>query len=123
MSYDQVWHHRLLYKLSCIGLSGKIYEFIKSFLSNRTVQTRVGKNYSTPRNLDMGIPQGSVIAPILFNIMLFDLPKAVSKNVTVVQYADDICMWMNVTLKKATPLGSQNHIRRLYQADLDSLGN
>ena len=122
-AYDQVWHYRLLQKLTSIGLSGNIYEFIKSFLSNRTVQTRVGKTYSSPRKLDMGIPQGSIIAPILFNIMMNDLPKAVSKNVTIVQYADDICMWMNVTLKKSTPLRSQNHIRRLYQADLNSLGN
>ena len=70
----------------------------------------------------MGIPQGSVIAPILFNILLYDLPKVVSKNVTLVQYADDICMWMNATLKKSTPLKIQNYIKKLYQCDLDNVG-
>lgn len=120
-AYDQVWHHRLLYKLSSIGLKGNIYEYIKDFLANRSVLTRVGKNYSTPRNLEMGIPQGSIIAPILFNILIFDLPKVVSNFATIVQYADDICMWMNVTLKGSTSLRSQNHIRRLYQANIDSI--
>ena len=121
-AYDQVWHTRLLYKLKNIGLSGHMYDYIKCFLSNRTIQTRVGATYSTYRTLNMGIPQGSVIAPILFNILIHDLPKSVSKNVTLVQYADDICMWMNVTLKKSTPQRIQNYIKRLYQNELDSIG-
>ena len=121
-AYDQVWHSRLLFKLKTIGLSGHVYDYIKYFLKNRTIQTRVGTQYSSSRTLHMGIPQGSVIAPILFNILIHDLPKAVSKNVTIVQYADDICMWMNVTLKKSTPLRLQNHIKKLYQYDLDSIG-
>eukprot|EP00745_Piridium_sociabile_P028023 TRINITY_DN45058_c0_g1_i3.p1 TRINITY_DN45058_c0_g1~~TRINITY_DN45058_c0_g1_i3.p1 ORF type:complete len:184 (-),score=10.55 TRINITY_DN45058_c0_g1_i3:304-855(-) len=121
-AYDQVWHKRLLYKLKSVGLCGNMYNYIKSFLTNRSIQARVGVNYSTPRKLDMGIPQGSVIAPvtldmgipqgsviapvtldmgipqgsviapILFNILIQDLPKALSNRVTLVQYADDICM-------------------------------
>ena len=121
-AYDQVWHRRLLYKLKNIGLSGHMYDYIKCFLSNRTMQTRIGATYSTSRTLNMGIPQGSVIAPILFNILIYDLPKAMSKNVSIVQYADDICMWMNVTLKKSTPQRTQKYIKRLYQYDLDCIG-
>ena len=52
----------------------------------------------------MGIPQGSVIAPVLFNILMHDLPRKLSKNVVLVQYADDICMWMKVAMKKIHPL-------------------
>ena len=100
-----------------------MYNYIKSYLANRTLQARVGTSYSSSRSLDMGIPQGSVIAPILFNILIYDLPKVLSNRIVLVQYADDICIWMNITLKKTTPQRAQNYIRKLYQSDLDSLGN
>ena len=122
-AYDQVWHTKLLSKLKSIGLSGHFYQYIKNFLSHRHIQVRVGNSYSTFRSLDMGLPQGSVIAPILFNILLHDLPNNLSKNVTLVQYADDICMWMNVSLKKKTPKRSLNYTKRLYQRELDILNN
>ena len=71
----------------------------------------------------MRISQSSVIAPLLFNILIHDLPNAVSDKVTVAQYADDICMRMDVTLKKATKMQDQNHIHRFYQSDLDGISN
>ena len=55
--------------------------------------------------------------------MTFDLPNAVSKNVTLVQYADDICMWMPVTLKKDTPRRSKNHIQKSFQYELNQITN
>ena len=47
----------------------------------------------------MGIPQGSIIAPILFNIIIHDLPKALSNNTHVAQYADDIAIWLTQLLE------------------------
>ena len=99
-AYDQVWHARLLYKLKSVGLSGHIYLYVKNFLKDRSIQAKIGNIYSSKRCPQMGIPQGSVIAPYLFNILLYDLPKSLSNNVVLVQYADDICMWMKVTMKK-----------------------
>ena len=46
----------------------------------------------------MGIPRGSVIAPILFNIMIYDLPKSTSHDNIIAQYADDIAIWVDVCL-------------------------
>ena len=120
-AYDQVWHERLLYKLKSIGLSGHIYNFVKTFLTNRTIQTRVGNTYSSKRQLDMGIPQGSVIAPILFNILTHDLPKFISKHCSLIQYADDICLWMNATLKKNTPKRTIHYVRKTYQNDINNI--
>ena len=71
----------------------------------------------------MGIPQGSVIAPLLFNILLHDLPSKLSKHVNLVQFADDICFWMNVSMKKDTSKHLLNHIIKIYQNDLNSLNN
>ena len=122
-AYDSVWHSRLLFKLKSVGLSGHIYDYVKDFLKNRMIQAKVGHTYSTYRSVDMGIPQGSVIAPMLFTILLHDLPKALTTNVTLVQYADDICMWIKVDIKKKTHKRKINYIRRLYQMDLDNLLN
>ena len=120
-AYDHVWHDRLLYKLKSIGLSGNIYFYIKSFLSERTVQAKVGNCYSSPRSPDMGIPQGSVISPYLFNILLYDLPSPMSSNAVLVQYADDICMWMDVTMKRKTPKRQLTFYKNLYQRELDRI--
>ena len=104
-----------------MGLNGNIFQYIKAFLTDRYIITNVNNTLSSARQINMGIPQGSIIAPILFNIMLYDLPHCLSKSVNVVQYADDIAMWMNVPLKKKTGLRFINHIKRLYQTELDKL--
>ena len=67
----------------------------------------------------MGIPQGSFIAPILFNIIIHDLPKVLSNNVA--QYADDIAIWVNTTLRKRTNKRVVNHVQKLYQLEINKL--
>lgn len=120
-AYDQVWHSRLLYKLKTIGLSGNIYNYIKSFLSERILQTRVGFTYSSEKPLSMGIPQGSIIAPLLFTILVKDLPNCISRNSHIVQYADDIAMWMNTNLKRKIAQRKIKYIQNIYQKDLDNI--
>ena len=109
-AYDNVWHARLFYKLKNIGITGMMFQYFKNFLSERCICTRVGKTYSSNKTTDMGIPQGSIIAPILFNIIIHDLPKVLSNNTQVAQYADDIAIWVNTTLRKHTNKRVVNHV-------------
>ena len=67
-----------------------MFHYIKNFLSERCICTRVGNTYSSIKTGDMGIPQRSVIAPILFTILIHDLPKALSEYTYVAQYTDDM---------------------------------
>ena len=97
-----MWYARLLYKLKNIGMTVMMFQYFKYFLSERCICTRVDKTYSSNKQIDMGIPQSSVIAPILFNIIIHDLPKALSNNTYVAQYADDLAIWVNTTLRKHT---------------------
>ena len=93
-AFDTVWHGKLLDKLKGIGISGRLYHFIASFLHQREFHVKVGEATSTTQSLDMGVPQGSVIAPILFNIMLHDIiqpPKDSRMRITL--YADDLAVW------------------------------
>ena len=78
-------------------------------------------HYSSNKTTDMGIPQGSIIAPILFNMIIHDLPKALSNNRYVAQYADDIAIWVNTTLRKHTNKRVVSHVQKLYQLKINKL--
>ena len=66
-AYDQVWHAKLLQKLDKIGISGNMYNYIRSFLSDRSMQVRWKGGTSTTKGVSMGVPRGSVIPPLLFS--------------------------------------------------------
>jgi ribonuclease HI len=122
-AYDSVWHTKLLSKLKDIGVSGIMYKYIVNFLCERSICTRVGNTYSSFRKIDMGIPQGSIISPLLFSILLHDLPKSLAENTHVVQYADDIAIWIKTSIKKRSGKRIINHVQNLYQKELDKIAN
>jgi len=89
-AYDMV-NTEVLSKLLRYGISGRMFNFIRSSLSNRTFQVRIGSTLSMTKRLDNGIPQGSVLSPIPFSLMINDLPKRITSPVAL--YADDVCVW------------------------------
>lgn len=75
-----------------MGIAGKIYTYIEIFLTGRTIQVRVGKELSNKMELTNGTPQGSVISPLLFLIMINDLPDGIT-NSDITLFADDSCLF------------------------------
>ena len=120
-AYDQVWHFNLIKKLTGIHISGHMLSFIKSFISNRKIMVRINNTYSSSRDLEMGLPQGAVLSPLLFNILMADLPNQISEGTSLVQFADDMCMWRNVTIKKNIKKRSLEFIRSNYQREIDQV--
>ena len=120
-AYDSVWHEQLLFKLKSIGINGTIYQYIKNYLGNRSICTRVNNQYSSFKHTNIGIPQGSIIAPLLFSILIYDLPSVISKRFNIVQYADDICIWLKTNLRKHTKTRNIHYIEKLYQQELDKV--
>lgn len=92
-AYDSVSHSKLLFKLKQIGISGSLYKFFASFLLERTFQVRIGSSISTPQKATSGVPQGSVLAPLLFNVFLNDIFKCLPNDVKSNAYADDLRLW------------------------------
>ena len=90
-AYDMVCRDALLLKLLRLGISGEMFNFIKSFLTNRTFQVRIDSSYSHTKKLENGLPQGSILNPILFSIMINDLPNVLTCPAAF--YADDCCFW------------------------------
>lgn len=72
-AFDMVWHRGLLHKIKGLGLQGNVLEFTKDFLTERTIRVRIGSSLSSLYNLDNGTPQGSVISPLLFLLMINDI--------------------------------------------------
>lgn len=91
-AYDMLWRKGLYIKMNKIGLHGNIFNFSSDFLDNRTFQVRVGDSYSNIRTLENGTAQGSVISPILFLMMIDDLPYDIL-NVETSLFADDCCLF------------------------------
>jgi len=77
-AYDMVNKDVLLSKLLRYGISGGMFRVIHSLLSNRTFQVRLGSTLSLTKRLENGTPQGSVLSPILFSLMINDLPERIT---------------------------------------------
>ena len=86
-AYDRVSVPGLLFKLSDLGFSGETLRWFSSFLTNRQQCVRVNGSSSDTQCLISGIPQGTVLGPLLFLIFINDLPKAMTNNCPI--FADD----------------------------------
>ena len=107
-AFDTVWHAKLLQKLNNLGISGRLYDFIKTFLSDRSIVVKVGGSMSDVFHINMGVPQGSVISPILFVVMLHDIHQAVSKpNFYLSMFADDVAIWSSLP-------GNSSYLRKKW---------
>ena len=87
-AFNKVPHKRLLYKLHWYGIRGSIHHWIQSFLSNRTQRVVIDNISSLPVSITSGVPQGTVLGPLLFLIYINDLPDYI-KHSTIRLFADD----------------------------------
>lgn len=92
-AFDTIWRRGIISKLEKFGIRGRMRNWINNFLTNQKIFVRIGDKESDTKETNAGTPQGSVLSPTLFNIMLADLQTSIqSKNITV--FADDLTLWV-----------------------------
>ena len=79
-AFDTVDHAILLAKLSAYGIQGNAYNWFKSYLESRTQKCSVNGSLSKTCSLQCGIPQGTILGPLLFLLYLNDLPNCLSNS-------------------------------------------
>ena len=93
-AFDTVNHKILLAKLYNYGIRGPIYKWFESYLSNRKQYTVVNGICSSTHAIEYGVPQGSVLGPVLFLLYINDIKNAAPIN-TVKLFADDTNLFVN----------------------------
>lgn len=92
-AFDMLWKNGLIYKLNRLGITGRINNWINDFLTNRKIRVKLNNTLSTETTLENGTPQGSVISPILFLIMVNDYPIPPDNSICTSLFADDSAIW------------------------------
>ena len=98
-AFDTVNHQVLLSKLSFFNFSKEAINWFNSYLSNRKQSVRIGKSQSTNRDCNIGVPQGSILGPILFSLYINDLPS-ICPTVSIQMYADDTVLYTHAENKQ-----------------------
>ena len=93
-AFDKVWHEGLLHKLQSNGINGQLYELIKDFISNRKQRVVLNGIESSWEDIKSGVPQGSVLGPLLFLIYINDLTDNISSNMRL--FVDDSSLFVRV---------------------------
>ena len=111
-AFDKVPHLRLLSKIRYYGIQNNLNRWFSSFLEGRNQQVLLDGSSSTSSPVESGVPQGSVLGPLLFLLYINDFPKYISPESVAQLFADDCVLYRRIN--------SEEDAHKL-QKDLDGL--
>ncbi|KAK9870216.1 hypothetical protein WA026_006301 [Henosepilachna vigintioctopunctata] len=110
-AFDKVWHHGLIYKLKREQFPRKLVNIIQIYLHGRTFRVRIGDKLSKGKEVNAGVPQGSVVGPLLYNIYTADIPTP--DKCKLAQFADNTELYISRRMKSAVQKGLQEDLQRI----------
>ena len=90
-AFDVLPHHRLVMKLYMYGITGKTHRWIKYFIGNRTQEVVVNGPKLERRMAKSGVPQGTVLGPLLFLSYIYDIESQITRSIRI--FADDSALY------------------------------
>ncbi|GFV29293.1 probable RNA-directed DNA polymerase from transposon X-element [Trichonephila clavipes] len=116
-AFDKVWRLKCIQKLQTLGVCNNMLMWIRNFISQRFSAVRFGNAISSFKQSETGLPQGTVISPILFNIFINDLPDLLASDglTNTALFADDLAIWCS------TPKRDQSKLNTILNLTLERL--
>ena len=116
-AFDLVPHGRLLVKTADSGVDNRVVVWIRKFLIGRTQRVRVGGELSQEVRVTSGVPQGSVLGPLLFLAYVNDIGRNIESNIRL--FADDCVIYREI-LTKEDMITLQRDVDRLGEWAVDN---
>ena len=112
-AFDSVWHPALFHKHISAGLPPCFARWTQSFLSDRRASVVYQNCKSRCFRVRQGVPQGSILGPVLFSLFINDLPASLPSSVSCSLYADDLAIWSSSPLVLIAVEATQEALFRL----------
>jgi len=114
-AFDSVNHVLLLNKMEAIGIRGVPLDFLRSYLDGRGQVVTWNGFTSEYKETTIGLPQGTIISPLLFSIMINDLPTVCTAANKIIIYADDSNMIISETIKENLVARSREAVNEMHK--------
>ena len=112
-AFDKVWHDGLIYKLKQNGIKDKLLCLLIDFLKNRQQRVVLNGQSSSWTKVNAGVPQGSILGPLLFLIYINDLPNGLQSNPKL--FADSTSLFCTVQDITTSTVGLNNDLTKISE--------
>ena len=112
-AFDKVWHNGVLFKLKTLGVNGKFIDLLKDFLKDRYQRVVLNGQCSSWEHIQAGVPQGSILGPLLFLVYINDITDNLESDVKL--FADDTSIFSIVLDSNQSAISINNDLPKIKQ--------